>query len=150
MRRFSRKIRNRKAGGVLVEFALAGPVLLLLTMGAVDFGRAFYQSVTISNAAGTGAFVGAQNTVSSGHYDGMRDAAERDAQDIGAVNVTTDRFCACPDGTRVDCFTGTCAGYGSPRLYVRCRVEKEFRAAAPIPGVPSLFTVRREVFMRVQ
>ncbi len=38
-------------GQSLVEFALTLPVMLILVLGAVDFGRLFYAWVTIHNAA---------------------------------------------------------------------------------------------------
>ena len=75
MRLLSRKIHKKTAGTVMVEFALAGPVLLLLAMGAIDFGKAFYYSITVSNAANTGALVGSENMVESSHYSAMQDAA---------------------------------------------------------------------------
>ena len=43
-------------GAALVEFALIAPLLLVLCMAAVDFGRLFYDGVAVANAAGTGAF----------------------------------------------------------------------------------------------
>ncbi len=150
MRSVWRSIRKEKAGGAIVEFALAGPMLLLLTMGAIDFGKAFYYSITVSNAANTGALVGSENMVQSSHYDAMQDAAQQDAKDIGAVTVTSSRVCRCPDGSTVDCLTGSCGTYGAPRVYVRCQVEKNFATTAPIPGVPSRFTIRREAYMRLQ
>jgi Flp pilus assembly protein TadG len=52
-------------GQSLVEFALALPVLLLLLLGLVDFGRAFYYTSTIANAARAGAEYAAHATVTS-------------------------------------------------------------------------------------
>ena len=39
----------------LVEFALLLPILLLLVMGAMDFGRMFYTKMILTNAAREGA-----------------------------------------------------------------------------------------------
>jgi Flp pilus assembly protein TadG len=50
-----------QAGQSLVEFALALPVLLLILLGLADFGRAFYYTTTISNAARAGAEYAAKN-----------------------------------------------------------------------------------------
>lgn len=46
---------HRERGANLVEFALVLFVLALLMMGVVDFGRAFYSYITITNAAREGA-----------------------------------------------------------------------------------------------
>lgn len=45
--------RNRESvrGQSLAEFALFAPVLLLLLLTAIDFGRAFYSWVTLTNAS---------------------------------------------------------------------------------------------------
>ncbi len=40
----------------LVEFALTLPFLLLLVLGAIDFGRAFYMKVALENSAREGAY----------------------------------------------------------------------------------------------
>jgi len=45
-----RKARRRELGQSLVEFTLVLPVLLLLVLFGVDFGRLFYGWVTLTNA----------------------------------------------------------------------------------------------------
>lgn len=47
--------RAKAKGQALVEFALMGLFLGLLLAGAVDFGRAFYTSIIVTNMAGEGA-----------------------------------------------------------------------------------------------
>jgi Flp pilus assembly protein TadG len=49
------KSTARKKGQALVEVALLGIFLALLLAGAVDFGRAFFTSVVVTNMAGEGA-----------------------------------------------------------------------------------------------
>jgi len=44
-----------------VEFALILPVMILLTLGMVDYGRAYYYQVAITNAAREGARTGIVN-----------------------------------------------------------------------------------------
>ena len=41
----------RETGQALVEFALVLPLLMLLVLGAVDFGRAMYAVITVNNAS---------------------------------------------------------------------------------------------------
>ena len=57
----SRRDRRRSRGQSLVELALVLPVILLLVMMALDFGRAFYSWVTITNATRVGANYAAAN-----------------------------------------------------------------------------------------
>jgi hypothetical protein len=55
MQRMQKRKRSGQRGAGLVEFAMVIPLLLLLLMGAVDFGRAFYTYIVITNAAREGA-----------------------------------------------------------------------------------------------
>lgn len=50
---------SSRRGQSLVEFALVLPLLLLLLLGAIDLGRAFNSSISITNAAREGALYGA-------------------------------------------------------------------------------------------
>jgi hypothetical protein len=51
---------SRRRGQSLVEFALILPVLLLLVLGAMDLGRAYFTSISLENAVKEGAFFGAR------------------------------------------------------------------------------------------
>lgn len=53
MRRSQRRVR----GQALVEFALVVPILLLVLVGILDFGRAIFAYNSVSNAARSGARV---------------------------------------------------------------------------------------------
>jgi Flp pilus assembly protein TadG len=59
--RRERSNRTGPRGQSLVELALILPVLLLIVMFALDFGRAFYSWVTITNATRVGANFAASN-----------------------------------------------------------------------------------------
>ena len=48
-------LQGHRSGQSLVEMALVLPVLALLTFGLLDFGRAYYYQVSITNAAREGA-----------------------------------------------------------------------------------------------
>jgi len=51
---------SRRRGQSLVEFALILPVLLLLVLGAMDLGRAYFTSISLENAVKEGAFFGSR------------------------------------------------------------------------------------------
>jgi len=44
-------VRRRATGQALVEFAIVAPVLLLLVLVAIDFGRMLYGWVVLQNSA---------------------------------------------------------------------------------------------------
>jgi Flp pilus assembly protein TadG len=157
LRTNSGKNRNAVAGSAQVEFAILAPLMLLMMLGAIDFGRVYYHGVTVANAASVGAFYGSQNNIKSVHDSGIQTAALNDAQDLKGdpVTATPSHFCTCPstDGssqTVVDCFGGPCVDYGMPRLYVRAQVTQTFRTVVRYPGVPDPVNVQRIATMRVQ
>lgn len=53
-RRAPARGRRAEAGEALVEFALVLPILLVLTMGMMDFGRAFFVKSLLDQAAREG------------------------------------------------------------------------------------------------
>ena len=144
--------RRGRQGNVMVEFALGASLLFMLMVGAGDFARAFYQAIAVASSATTGSFWGAQNVFTSVQSDESEHLAETDAyQHTGQTTTATSTiYCDCPGGTEVDCYEGTCAGYGAPRVYSKTVVEQDFDLFLPWPGVPDSFTVNREVFVRVQ
>ncbi len=57
----SKTLFTRGKGQSLVEFALVLPVMVLIVAGIFDLGRAFFASITITNAAREGARYGTLN-----------------------------------------------------------------------------------------
>lgn len=51
---------STETGAALVEMALVMPLLLLMALGAGDFGRVMYTAITLAHAARAGAAYGAQ------------------------------------------------------------------------------------------
>ncbi len=75
----------------MVEFALIVPILLMLLVGIIEFGRAYNTTISMQSAAREGARAAALGN------DGTVDAVVRDAApsvDIDAVAITQ----ACVDG----------------------------------------------------
>ena len=122
-RRQSRPASHR--GAVVVEFALIFILLVLLLLGAVEFGRAWYVVHMLSSAAREGARVGAM----LGGDDEEREAAIRAR--IGEVLE--------PVGLKdVKVHIQLSSGYGRP---LRVEIERDFRTAA-IGMLPQLEHLR--------
>jgi hypothetical protein len=151
-----RKLSQDTRGGALTEFALTFPLLLLLCLGATDFGRLFFHAVTIANAAATGAFYGAQNNVNFAKHTIMADRTIEDAKNLDNVTASATGFCECPGSppTPISCNEATnrlaCGDYGYPRAYVRTDVDHTFQTLVGYPGIPSQTQLDRSAFMRVQ
>ncbi len=140
-----RKLRktNEKAQG-LVEFALILPILLLLIIGIVEFGRFlfFYSSVTSASreAARYGAAVGEVGDVNRyADCDGIRNAARRAGTfanlEDGDITIEYDRgmtptIASCPPSVPINL---------ADRIVVS--VSKEFQPIVAFVNIPFNFPV---------
>jgi len=83
--------RPRTRGQALVEFAVILPVLALLLLMAVDFGRVFYGWVALNNMARAGANFAALNPTGwsgSGNATTQAEYQTRMSQDASAIDCT--------------------------------------------------------------
>ena len=62
-------------GAVAVEFAILAPVLIMLLLGIMEFGRAYNVQITLSNAAREGVRVMAINNSQSAAKAAAKNAA---------------------------------------------------------------------------
>ncbi|MBS0520183.1 MAG: pilus assembly protein [Proteobacteria bacterium] len=123
-----RRLARREAGNIMVEFALALPVLLLMTVGMFDLGRYGLQKSAILE----GARQGAQYAVLA--YSGATSASSSDstavnttaqnATGLSGVTASNSLFCECQAGTAVACTT-TCSS-GTLKRYVTVTTSKSF------------------------
>jgi len=91
-------------GGSLVELWLVLPLFLILAVGAVDFGFAFYRSMEIAGAAQAAALYASQYPTDT---TGMTTVAQDDAPDVPNLTVGTPTYgCECSDGTN---YSANCA-----------------------------------------
>lgn len=81
-----------------MEFALVLPLLVLIVAGIFDLGRAFFSSITITNAARVGARYGTMHPTDS---QGMCDSTKFEATssgiviNYGDVTITCDTTITC-------------------------------------------------------
>ena len=142
-------------GAALVEAALVLPLLLLIVVGTIDFGRVMYALLAVQGAARAGASYGAQSNIKAFDTDGIRNAATTAAADTSGFTVTAPAAgstptCKCWNGSTESAMaacTSTCTG--TIRLYVTVTGQKTFTTAG-YPGIPSSLTITRSVTMRAQ
>lgn len=104
--------RTRRRGQSTVEFALLLPVLLMLVVVALDFGRVFFTYVQLTNAAREAAAYAAGNPTDA---TGMASRAtqEANAQGQGGEGaMTVSASCADQMGYAIDCASAA-AGSGA-------------------------------------
>lgn len=140
-----RTLRDR--GSALVEFALVSPLLLLVLLGAIDFGRVSYEAMALTNGARAGVQYGAQSIGKSSDLSGMQTAAIRSTSlDVTGVAAAASRRCEC-DGTLILC-TASCGGV--TRVYVTVTTSKNFFTITQFPGFPHALSLSRSAAMRVK
>ena len=139
--------KNRaEAGSAFIELGLLFPVLLLLLLGAIDFARVYYASITLINAAEVGAQYGSRTVTASSDTSGMATAATNDASDLTGATATASQSCTC-SGTSQAC-NGTCAG--TRHVWVTVNTSYTFSPLFPYPGIPSSIQMTRTASMRAQ
>jgi Flp pilus assembly protein TadG len=114
-----------RSGNVMIEFALALPLLVLLFVGLLDLGKYSLQK----SAMLQGARAGAQYGIIDYSSDTKVNTTARDATGLTGVTASTLWFCECTSGATVDCTTGTCSGSVTKKRYVTVSLSKTFDSA---------------------
>ena len=142
-------------GSALVEAAFALPLLALIVLGTVDFGRLFYRTMAVTHAARAGAQYGAQNSAVATNDSTMRDVAIDDAtaHDIlaGEISAQAEHTCYCFNGateTSISCTAGGCPG--QLRVYATVTTRSSFSTVVNYPGIPRTVPIVRSARMRAQ
>lgn len=144
-------------GQGLVEFALALPLLLLVILGIVDFGRLFLMYSAVSNAAREGVRYGAVSGVGADipYLDcaGIRDAAKRTAAS-GLVTLNDADITSQYDRGQTSDVIGQCGSVTASQIQLGHRlvvtVNTTFRPLTPIvgnliPPIPVTFQAARTI-----
>jgi Flp pilus assembly protein TadG len=116
-------------GQTVVEFAFIMPFLVFLILGIVQFGRAWYNYLAITDAARVGARQGAVSRTASG---GPCAAATSKINSLGVI----------PSGSSVSCSTSGGATTGQP---ITVTITYSFSMGLPgyfgIPALNRTFTL---------
>ncbi|MBI5280497.1 MAG: pilus assembly protein [Candidatus Solibacter usitatus] len=142
--------RRRQKGGAVIEMALLGPILILLTAGAIDIARVMYTGMEAATAARAGVQYGAQSTETSTDYAGMQTTAINAAPNVSGLTATASKICTCSTIGAGTVACNAACGSGSLKAYVTVTSRIAFRTVLPYPGVPSSIPVKQTVWMRVQ
>lgn len=147
-----RQIRNLgRKGVVAIEFAIMGTLLLLLLVGVVDLGIAFYEQMAVQTAAEAGAqYV----TVNGFSVAGINNAVANSSV-IATTTITASpapsQFCGCPGSggiSAISC-TSTCTGGIAPSKYVRIDTTATHWAVFTQGFLPSPFTLTGSATVRI-
>jgi len=135
-----RRKRTRGRGELaqsLVELAMVAPVLLIIVLGVIDYGRVYFSYVSVTNAARNGVDYAALNCDPECDVEGIVSAVLSD---------TTDLPDASPSNPQVEFATGTDA---QGRAYAEVTTSYTFTTLFPWPGLPTSMNVERTVRARI-
>jgi Flp pilus assembly protein TadG len=132
-----RRGRDGSRGQSLLELALIAPILIILMLGVIDYGRVYFAFVSVTNGARNGAHYASQSPSAAQDLQGIRNAVLGDTSELLDTSPTN------PDVTVV---TGTDS---QGRLYADVTVTYTFTTIFPWPGLPNSFQVERTVRARV-
>ena len=135
-----------------MEVAVAIPMLLLLFLGVVEFGRVWYLQNETEGAAQAGAIYGTQNPTDT---TGMQTVAKDNAPDVSSAGdvtgfkVSSSWGCECSDGTNA---SASCSTYPSCTVnavdYATVTVSGTYKPFFTFPGLPSSIPLSASVTMR--
>ena len=138
IRRRRLNARNRgDRGQALVELALIVPILIIIMLGVVDYGRVYFAYISVTNGARIGADYAAA---------GPSEAADTAAIKAAAVGDTTNllnQSATNPDVTVVT------ANDSQGTLYADVTMTYTFTTLFPWPGLPTSIDIERTVRSRV-
>jgi Flp pilus assembly protein TadG len=144
---------NDNQGASLVELSLLMPILLLLIVGAVDFGRAAYVGIEVEDAAHAGAEYGSLNPSNT---TAITTAAQQSAPNVANLIVSTPTWgCECSDGSS---YSANCASpptctasstRGSNLVHrVKVTTSSVYKPLLPWPGIPSSINLSSTAVVR--
>jgi Flp pilus assembly protein TadG len=154
-----RRAIEGERGGALVETAFVLPILMVLVLGAADFGRVFYAAMTVTQAVKAGIQYGGQSIGKAADTAGEQAAAAAAATDISGFTAiayapgTGQNPCTCWNasaGTEANMASCTSSCTGSVRMYAYVTGSKTFTTFANYPGLPHSIVITRSASIRVQ
>jgi len=103
-----RALGKKDSGGAMVETALTLPLLVVMLLGAAEFGRIACTAIEVSSAARAGVSYGAQSTATVVDSTGIQKVASDDVPDL-TLTTTVARAGICADNSAC---TGTASTTG--------------------------------------
>jgi Flp pilus assembly protein TadG len=161
-------------GQAITEFAFTLPILALLLVIAADFGRVFFVSVTVSDAARAAAQYGSQSNTNAASTPNatstpsttnntMQAAACNDYGATGTMSCSGSQCtcgaltvsaaeCLCPTGcvSQFSWPTTYCTNGNSTTLFVVVKTSATFTTLLNYPGVPHNYTLTGQAIMPVE
>ena len=149
-----RRLASGKADGcrgtAAIEFAIVGPMLVVMMVCTVDLGAGMFRKMQVQNAAQAGAMYAALHGFTASSISN----AVTSASGFSGVSASPapSQFCGCASNsgvTSITC-TSTCSGGSTPGTYVTVSAQGVYTTILPYPMVPESFTLTSQSTVRIQ
>ena len=142
------KLLISRDGAAGVEFALTLPALVLLVIGAVDFGALTYEQMQVSAAAHAGAQYAIRN---GGSLTNIASAVTGATPFTVQATPTPQQVKACVSGSSLVVTTGTtCAGGGAPGTYIQVNAQATYTPLISWGTLSFPATISAQAMVRTQ
>jgi Flp pilus assembly protein TadG len=142
--------RGWSCGQSAVELGFAIPVLALMLVVAADFGRVFFFSIAVNNAARAGAQYGSQTVITAADITGMKAAATTDGSNVSGLSATASQCtCESPAGSVPACAKSYCDP-NPAATFVEVDTSAPFTTILNYPGIAHSFTLTGKAVMQVE
>ena len=143
-------------GAVLVEFALAAPILVTLVLGIADFGMMAASNAALEGATRIGAEYARDNSTCKSNIQdtncisGIKTAMQSAGNFSPAITFPSDpsASCECDDGSSITCGTTCAVGKTPNRVLITVTASQTYTPILPWPGIPTSLTASTE--LRIQ
>lgn len=150
LRHAMRRFRHSRSGSVLTETAMVVPILLLMAIGGVDFGRFNIEQSRLAGAARAGIQYVLRDTTNATNITRIMSIMEREAGSTadGQLSLTARTFCNCGSG-EVSC-TVLCGDGSLAAMYVEVTAQNDLNLYFSYPGVPDILPLSARSEARVR
>ena len=142
------RLLHEKNGSVLVEVALALPVLASILIGAVDYGLLLQRQLRVQSAAAAAAGY----VLSPGHTNdlgGAQQTALSAISDLERAQASAQRYWTCVPGGSHVASGDLCSGAHAPMQWVQLDVYASGTPVMSFPGLSATGVLHSSVVERV-
>jgi len=137
-------------GTAAIEFAIVGPMLVVMMVCTMDLGAGMFRKMQVQNAAQAGAMYAALH----GFAPSSISSAVTNATGLSDISSSPEpsQFCGCASNSGVASIacTSTCSGGSIPGTYVTVSAQSTYSTILPYPLVPDSFTLTAQSTVRIQ
>jgi Flp pilus assembly protein TadG len=134
-------------GNVSVELALLAPILLLVFLGVVEYGRAYTEQLNLGRVARAQLQYAVENLAATSVLDEI-DALSHTMPNGDTVTFTALRSCSCL-GAAMAC-NDLCDGTSLPDMQVQVSANRSLAPLVFFPGHPGSLSLAATTVMRVR